>query len=58
MVDSRVILFEHKGTKKHGFLRVKFNIIFINVAMKSSLGATGLRVKVDKDFGGIVISHE
>ena len=33
-------------------------IILINVAMKSFLDATGLRVKVDNNFGEIGISHE
>ena len=35
-----------------------FYIIFINVTIKSSLDATGLRVKVDNNFCVIRISHE
>ena len=45
MVDSRGVLFEHEGTKRHGLLRVKFNIIFINESMKKNLGAAVIRVK-------------
>ena len=58
MVDSRRIFLDHEGTKIHGFLGVYFYIIFINVTMESYLDVKGLRVKVDYNFGTIVISNE
>ena len=42
----------------HRLFQVKFNTTFINVEMKSSLDAAGLRVKIDHYRGGIGISHE
>ena len=48
----------HEVTKRHGFLQVYFNIILINVAIKSSLDADNVRVKVGNDLGGIGISYE
>ena len=44
--------------ERHGFLRVYFNIILINLEMESSLAAVVFRVKVDNELGGIQISHK
>ena len=52
------MLLYNKGTKIYGFFRVYFNIIIINVEMKSFLDAPDLRIKVGNDFVGIGISHE
>ena len=49
---------EHEGTKRHGLLRLQFNIILVNIAMKHFLNVTVLRVKVYKDLDGIGIYHE
>ena len=37
---------------------MQFNVILIDVAMKNSLDAEGLGVKLYYDLGGIGISHE
>ena len=37
---------------------MQFNIILNNVAIKTFLDTACLSVKVNNDFGGIVISHE
>ena len=58
MVGSREILLEHEVNNRHGFLRVYFHIIFINVTMKNCLDETEIRVEVNISFGGIGISHE
>ena len=37
---------------------MKLYIMFITVALKSSLDVAGLRVKLDDNFGGVGIPHE
>ena len=58
LVDSKDISLEHEGTKRHGFIRLYFIIVLINVVMKFSHDVAGLRFKVDDDLGGIGITLE
>ena len=57
MIYSRGIFLEHEVTKRHELLGVYFYIIFVNVAMKIYLAATGLRVTVDNNLDVIGITH-
>ena len=55
MVDSRGIFLEHEGTGIQVLLRVKFNIMILNVAMVIYFDAAGFRVHVSLSLSPVTV---
>ena len=49
---------EHEVTERYGYLWAYLNIIIVNATIKYPFDATILMVKVDNNFGGVVVHQK
>ena len=57
LLDPRYIVLDNEVTKGHGLIWVELDVLFINATKKVALHNSGLGIKADDDFGGVVITR-